>query len=32
VDGPAAALPETADFTFTRSVLDFARRFVKRGP
>ena len=26
------ALRETAPFTFTRSVLDFARRFARRGP
>lgn len=29
VDGPTHTLPETDRFTFTRSVLDFCRRFVK---
>ena len=30
VGAPARALPETGDFTFTRSVRDFVRKFVKR--
>jgi hypothetical protein len=29
VDGPARTLPEGEQFSFTRSVLDFTRRFVK---
>ena len=29
VDAPAQSLPETDDFTFTRSVRDFAKKFVK---
>jgi len=32
IGAPARCLPETGDFTFTRSVLDFSRKFVKRGP
>ena len=31
VDGPSHAVPETDQFSFTRSVLDFSRKFVKRG-
>jgi len=31
VSGPEHTLPETGEFTFTRSVLDFVRKFVKRG-
>jgi hypothetical protein len=30
VDGPPHALPETDQFSFTRSVLDFSRKFVPR--
>jgi hypothetical protein len=30
IEAPAHTLPETGDFTFTRSVRDFTRRFVKR--
>jgi len=29
IDAPAATLPETGEFTFTRSVLDFAKKFLK---
>ena len=29
IDAPAACLPETGEFTFTRSVLDFCRRFAR---
>jgi len=29
VDGPSHSVPETADFTFTRTARDFDRRFVK---
>jgi len=29
ISAPSRALPETGEFTFTRSVLDFARKFVK---
>lgn len=32
IAAPARCLPETADFTFTRSVRDFSRRFARRGP
>ena len=32
VAAPARCLPETGEFTFTRSVLDFSRKFAKRGP
>jgi hypothetical protein len=31
VDAPSRSVPETGEFTFARSVRDFARRFVKRG-
>lgn len=31
VGAPAQALPDTGDFTFTRSVRDFVRKFVKSG-
>jgi len=31
VGAPARCLPETGEWTFTRSVLDFTRKFVKRG-
>jgi hypothetical protein len=30
VEAPSQAVPETGEFTFTRSVRDFCRRFVKR--
>ena len=30
IGAPSRSVPETGDFTFTRSVLDFARRFVPR--
>ena len=30
VDGPSRAVPETADWTFTRSVLDFGRVFLDK--
>jgi len=29
-DAPSRSVPETEQFSFTRSVLDFSRRFVKR--
>ena len=29
IEAPSRSLPETADWTFTRSVRDFARRFPK---
>ena len=29
IDAPSKCLPETADWTFTRSVRDFARKFAK---
>jgi len=29
-DAPSRCVPETEQFSFTRSVLDFSRRFVKR--
>jgi hypothetical protein len=32
IDAPSRSLPETADFTFTRSVRDFAQKFVKPRP
>lgn len=32
VDAPSRSVPETGEWTFTRSVRDFSRRFVKRGP
>ena len=32
VGAPAHCLPETADWTFTGSVRDFCRRFVKPEP
>ena len=28
IEAPPRVVPETADFTFTRSVLDFARKFI----
>jgi hypothetical protein len=31
VDAPARCVPDSGEFTFTRSVRDFSRRFVKRG-
>jgi hypothetical protein len=31
IDAPSQCLPETADWTFTRSVRDFARKWAKRG-
>jgi hypothetical protein len=31
IGAPSESVPETGDWTFTRSVLDFARRFVKAG-
>ena len=30
LEAPSRALPETEDWTFMRSVHDFARKFVKR--
>jgi hypothetical protein len=30
VGAPSRAVPETGDFTFTRSVRDFVQRFVKK--
>jgi len=32
VSAPSRSVPETAAFTFTRSVRDFSRKFVKRRP
>ena len=32
IDAPSHSVPETAPWTFTRSVLDFSRKFVKRAP
>jgi len=32
VDAPSASLPETEPWTFTRSVLDFSKKFVKPLP
>lgn len=32
VGAPSACLPDTADWTFTRTVRDFCRHFVKRTP
>jgi hypothetical protein len=32
VEGPSRSLPESDPWSFTRSVLDFSRKFVKRGP
>jgi hypothetical protein len=32
VGAPSRSIPETADWTFTRSVRDFAKKFVKRSP
>jgi hypothetical protein len=32
VEAPSRAVPETGQWTFTRSVLDFARKFVRRSP
>ncbi len=31
IGAPSRCLPETGDFTFTRSVRDFSRKFAKRG-
>lgn len=31
IGAPSRCLPETGEFTFTRSVLDFSRKFAKRG-
>ena len=31
LDAPSRCTPETGQFTFTRSVLDFSRRFAGRG-
>lgn len=31
IGAPARCLPETGEFTFTRSVRDFSRKFAKRG-
>ena len=31
VDGPSKIVPETDPFSFTRAVLDFNQKFVKRG-
>lgn len=31
IDAPSQCLPDSAEWTFTRSVRDFARKFVKRG-
>jgi len=31
VGANSRSVPETAAFTFTRSVRDFARKFVRRG-
>ena len=32
IDAPARCLPETGEFTFTRSVRDFGRKFARRLP
>lgn len=32
IGAPSNCVPETAEFTFTRSVRDFVRKFVKRVP
>jgi hypothetical protein len=32
LEGPSRSTPETEPWTFTRSVLDFTRKFVKRNP
>jgi hypothetical protein len=32
LDAPSHSVPETDPWTFTRSVLDFSRKFVKRKP
>jgi hypothetical protein len=32
IDAPSRCLPETGEFTFTRSVRDFSRKFARRGP
>jgi hypothetical protein len=32
IGAPSNCVPETAEFTFTRSVRDFVRKFVKRAP
>jgi len=31
IGAPSQSVPESGAFTFTRSVLDFTRRFVRRG-
>jgi hypothetical protein len=31
IDAPSRSVPETADFTFARTVLDFTRRFAQPG-
>ncbi len=31
INAPSRCLPETGEFTFTRSVRDFSRKFAKRG-
>ena len=30
IEAPSQCLPESAEWTFTRSVRDFAKKFVKR--
>jgi hypothetical protein len=32
IGAPSRCLPETGEFTFTRSVRDFSRKFAKRAP
>ncbi|MHB1036857.1 MAG: hypothetical protein ACYC35_23025 [Pirellulales bacterium] len=32
IDAPSRSVPETGESTFTRSVLDFSRKFAKRSP
>jgi hypothetical protein len=31
INAPSRSVPETDEFTFTRSVRDFSRKFAKRG-
>ena len=32
IEAPSHCVPETEPWSFTRSVLDFSRKFVKRSP
>jgi hypothetical protein len=32
IEAPSKCVPETEPWSFTRSVLDFSKKFVKRNP